>query len=337
LEGSDQTFRNIEGFIGDGRQPELAIVSHHDTVENAPGADDNASAVAVMLEAARVLQEASWSGSVRFISFTLEEGNPVRQEKVQALERHYGIKDDDNRYTSWRLAKLMLKHTRKRQELFSSGTPSPQAIVKATAFMKHELSNNEIAFFQELEKIYQDVSRTNWAGKVALMGSSYWVEQARRAKKPVKGAICSDTIGYTSTEEHSQRYPKTISPSLFKLHGTNETLSIGDFLCVLGDQNSAELADAFCSNAQRESIKLPYACLQGAFSFDQIAQIMTDILRSDHAPFWRAGIPALFLTDSAEFRTPHYHRPSDTIDTLDFDFLTKICQTIVATTIELSP
>lgn len=25
------------------------------------------------------------------------------------------------------------------------------------------------------------------------------------------------------------------------------------------------------------------------------------------------------ITDTSEFRTPHYHKPSDTIDTLDFE------------------
>jgi Zn-dependent M28 family amino/carboxypeptidase len=42
--------------------------------------------------------------------------------------------------------------------------------------------------------------------------------------------------------------------------------------------------------------------------------------RSDHLPFWLAGLPALQLTDTADFRNPHYHRPSDTLDTLDFAF-----------------
>jgi Peptidase family M28 len=43
--------------------------------------------------------------------------------------------------------------------------------------------------------------------------------------------------------------------------------------------------------------------------------------RSDHAPFWAAGVPATLWTDTAEFRNPHYHRQSDTPDTLDYTFL----------------
>jgi Zn-dependent M28 family amino/carboxypeptidase len=58
---------------------------------------------------------------------------------------------------------------------------------------------------------------------------------------------------------------------------------------------------------------------------------MRDLLRSDHAPFWRQGIPGVFLTDTAEFRYPYYHTPADLIDKVDFDFLAKMCKAIVAT------
>jgi Zn-dependent M28 family amino/carboxypeptidase len=41
--------------------------------------------------------------------------------------------------------------------------------------------------------------------------------------------------------------------------------------------------------------------------------------RSDHKPFWDAGVPAVQVTDTADFRNPHYHRASDTPDTLDYE------------------
>ena len=46
-----------------------------------------------------------------------------------------------------------------------------------------------------------------------------------------------------------------------------------------------------------------------------------DSRRSDHASFWDAGISAVMLTDTANFRTPHYHSQSDTIERLDFQFM----------------
>ncbi|MEP6911794.1 MAG: M28 family peptidase [bacterium] len=40
--------------------------------------------------------------------------------------------------------------------------------------------------------------------------------------------------------------------------------------------------------------------------------------RSDHVSFWEAGIPAIMISDTAGFRNPHYHEPSDTPETLDY-------------------
>jgi hypothetical protein len=53
--------------------PEEKVGAHYDTVPGTPGADDNASAVAVMLELARRLRETSLSAPVRLVAFTLEE------------------------------------------------------------------------------------------------------------------------------------------------------------------------------------------------------------------------------------------------------------------------
>lgn len=38
---------------------------------------------------------------------------------------------------------------------------------------------------------------------------------------------------------------------------------------------------------------------------------------SDHAAFWDAGVDAVMVTDTALLRNPHYHRATDTVDTLD--------------------
>lgn len=53
--------------------------------------------------------------------------------------------------------------------------------------------------------------------------------------------------------------------------------------------------------------------------------------RSDHAPFWSKGIPALMWTDTAEFRNPNYHRPTDTPDTLDYEFMAGVTRLLIHT------
>jgi len=35
------------------------------------------------------------------------------------------------------------------------------------------------------------------------------------------------------------------------------------------------------------------------------------------------------VTDTAFFRNPHYHRPMDTLETLDLDFVAKVCEGVV--------
>ena len=60
-----------------------------------------------------------------------------------------------------------------------------------------------------------------------------------------------------------------------------------------------------------------------------IRRSVPHVLRSDHAPFWEAGLPALMWTDTAEFRNPHYHLPTDTPDTLDYDFMAGVTRLLI--------
>ena len=59
---------------GGRRKDEIVILgAHYDTVPPTPGADDNASAVAVLIEVARLLNNWKPSRTVRFVSFACEE------------------------------------------------------------------------------------------------------------------------------------------------------------------------------------------------------------------------------------------------------------------------
>ncbi|MDF1540836.1 MAG: M28 family peptidase [Candidatus Thorarchaeota archaeon] len=331
----DYTFRNIEGFIGEGDGPELLIVSHYDTVRHAPGANDNGSAIAVMLEAARILAKADLKGNVRFVSFNLEEGNPARGKEFTKIARSYGVEDEQGRYVSWHATKIMRKYFATVSRLATSGTTPELAGSMAISEMKDDLQENEIALLREYELLFKGITSTNWPGRTALMGSSAWVEQVVLNKKEIMGVLCLETMGSISKETNSQKLPEQLDTRLFESFGTQEDLTVGDFLAVIADGNSKSLATSFCEMCQDDSITLPYACLKADFGYEQAAHAMPDILRSDHAPFWRANIPALLLTDTANFRYPYYHTPADTIDKLDFDFLAKICKATIATAINL--
>jgi hypothetical protein len=58
--------------------------------------------------------------------------------------------------------------------------------------------------------------------------------------------------------------------------------------------------------------------------------------RSDHASFWDAGYPAVVLTDTANFRNPHYHRETDIMDTLNIKFLSSVAATVTAIAVQIA-
>ncbi len=59
---------------GGKRGDEIILLgAHYDTVSTTPGADDNASAVAVLLEVSRLLKDHVGSRTVRFVAFACEE------------------------------------------------------------------------------------------------------------------------------------------------------------------------------------------------------------------------------------------------------------------------
>jgi len=53
---------------------------------------------------------------------------------------------------------------------------------------------------------------------------------------------------------------------------------------------------------------------------------------SDHLSYWREGIPALMITDTAFMRNHHYHQASDTYEKLDYRRMAMVVQGVHAVT-----
>jgi Zn-dependent M28 family amino/carboxypeptidase len=85
----DRAQRNLEAtLLGADTPAEIVVVgAHYDTALDAPGADDNASGVAAVLELARVLAGARLARTVRFVAFATEE--PPYFPSVDMGSRHY--------------------------------------------------------------------------------------------------------------------------------------------------------------------------------------------------------------------------------------------------------
>lgn len=128
----------------------------------------------------------------------------------------------------------------------------------------------------------------------------------------VVGAIAFDMIGYTK-------------PGIDPLTGFSN-----DYLAMVADPTSAELARTFGAAAYRYT---PDFSAAGAIIDPAV---LGDILRSDHAAFLAEGIPAMLITDTADFRNPNYHGPTDTPDTIDPAFLENSIRTSLAGLITLT-
>ena len=70
----DQATNLIVEQSGDKRADEIILLgAHYDTVYSTPGADDNASAVAILLEVSRLLREHQNKRTIRYVAFACEE------------------------------------------------------------------------------------------------------------------------------------------------------------------------------------------------------------------------------------------------------------------------
>lgn len=334
ISGFTQPFRNVEAATNSDGSPEFLVVAHYDTVEDCPGADDNASGVAVMLEVARVLAQQDIL-NLRFVSFTLEELNPTYLSKSRQIAQDLGLKDAKNRYTNIHTHEVMKRLTGLQGGFWTMGQNASEALEAARKELEPQLREKEIEYVEQLEKMYEGITSTSWPGKTATVGSSFWVDEAVRNSKKVSGVLCFDTIGFTSDKEFSQTLPPGLKPEMFQTNKVEDP-TIGNFLGAIGDINSGRLAQSFLAQSALAAVDLPCALLQVPLGFQQIAVGMGDLLRSDHAPFWRQGIPALFLSDTANFRYPFYHTPADTIDKLDFAFLAKTCKATAATAVNMN-
>jgi Zn-dependent M28 family amino/carboxypeptidase len=155
--------------------------------------------------------------------------------------------------------------------------------------------------------------------ETGLLGSTAFADTV--APSPVSVAIVLDMVGYACHEPGCQTYPSGLPIEPPSDRGT--------FLAAIGDQPHSVLLPAFQSQTG--------ATLPPVFTLavPQLGALTPDFLRSDHAPFWERGMGAVLVTDTADFRNPHYHQPSDTPDTLDPIFFRGSAQVILTAIYQL--
>lgn len=259
------TWRNIIVEIpGKSRPDEVLIFSaHFDAVPKAPGADDDGTGVAAILETARLLKDRPMQRTIRLCLFNLEEVGLVGSRAyVESIEHEI------------------------KGEVIPPAAADPSAPPAAPDAPAPEV----------------------------------------KRKPPTKrflGMASLDGIGYFTDAPDSQKSPIPESP-VFK------PPTVGDFIGIAGI-----LKHRTYSQALEKAMKASAPSLK-TVNVDFLPIAVPDILRSDHAWFLREGVPAVIVADTANFRNPHYHKPTDTVETLDADRCALVVRAVVGAAYRLA-
>jgi Zn-dependent M28 family amino/carboxypeptidase len=151
-----------------------------------------------------------------------------------------------------------------------------------------------------------------------LVGSQVYARRARELREKIVVMISLEMIGYYTDQTLSQRYP----PGLRYFYPDT-----GDFIGVVGHLRFSNLVRKVKS-ALVKNCSVPVESLSGV-------GFIHGVNFSDHASFWREGYPALMITDTAFYRNPHYHTPSDTPETLDFRRMAEVVKGLYHAVISL--
>ena len=98
----------------------------------------------------------------------------------------------------------------------------------------------------------------------------------------------------------------------------------GDFIGIVNNFKSRGFARNLAAQFQK-NLQLPVVRLTVPLN----GWILPAVRLSDHASFWDQGFRAVMVTDSAFFRNPRYHTAADTMDTLDYEFMTELVESLL--------
>src|SRR5262249_20276267 len=112
------------------------------------------------------------------------------------------------------------------------------------------------------------------------------------------------------------------------------TRDVGDFLALLANRAFNGIAEDLLTLA---ASYVPESIVVALKIYLGVERYFGHLNRSDHTPFWKAGIPSIMWTDTSEFRNPHYHLASDKPRTLDCDFMREVAKLVLARVVSLQP
>lgn len=151
------------------------------------------------------------------------------------------------------------------------------------------------------------------------MGSLVYARRCRERRENIRAMLSLEAIGYFDNTAGSQQYPPPFSwfyPDR------------GNFVAFVGDLGSRPLLHESLASF-RSHASVPS---EGVAAPASIAGVGW----SDHWSFWQAGYQAVMVTGTATFRNPHYHKPTDTADRLDYATLSRTISALERTITNLA-
>ncbi len=142
------------------------------------------------------------------------------------------------------------------------------------------------------------------------MGSLRYARRCRERDEDVVAMVSLETLACFTDAPESQRYPVR---GLGLLYGDR-----GNYVGFVGDVGSGDLVRE-AVGVFREHARIPS---EGIALWDGVPGVGW----SDHWAFWQCGYRAIMVTDTAPFRYPHYHKPTDTPDRLDYKGLALVVE-----------
>ena len=139
-----------------------------------------------------------------------------------------------------------------------------------------------------------------------LVGSTAYAKHLKTRQQALRLMISLEMLGYCDSSPNSQRYPADLLQYFYP--------DRGDFLALVG--NLRAIPDLV---KMQRNISSQLACWW--LSVPNNGKWVRGTGFSDHSPFWLQGYRAIMVTDTAFLRNPHYHKVTDTIDTVDFEFM----------------
>jgi Zn-dependent M28 family amino/carboxypeptidase len=146
------------------------------------------------------------------------------------------------------------------------------------------------------------------------MASYHYAKSLNEKNARIDGMICLEMIGFFCDREGCQRYPFPFMGLKFP--------KTGNYIAMVGNMRSKAFTGRIAKSFKKATA-LPLITLNAP-------AIMIGIDFSDHWSFGKFGYQALMVTDTAFYRNPHYHAPTDLPETLDYERMAKVVEGLIA-------